>query len=293
MLSTLMQTMRLPFLLLPPVCVLMGVAASGQASALWSVDFVLLLVGALMAHISVNMLNEYQDFRSGLDLATERTPFSGGSGGLPSEPAAAPATLAGAVAALALAGLAGVPLAQAHPALWGVGLLGAILIVTYTRQINRMPWLCLIAPGMGFGLLMVTGAAIVAGASSVMEVLACALVVFFLVNNLLLANQFPDIRADRDHGREHLLIRYGERAGIQAYALMTFATAAVLLVAVATGIWPRWALLALLPWGLTLVTLVSLWQLGGDIAQRPQALAMNVMATLLTPLVLALILLLS
>ncbi len=40
----------------------------------------LALLGAFLAHISVNTLNEYFDFKSGLDLETIKTPFSGGSG---------------------------------------------------------------------------------------------------------------------------------------------------------------------------------------------------------------------
>ena len=46
----------------------------------------LIVIGAVSAHISVNMLNEYFDFKSGLDLKTEITAFSGGSGALPDNP---------------------------------------------------------------------------------------------------------------------------------------------------------------------------------------------------------------
>ncbi len=43
----------------------------------------LAFVGLLLCHISVNVLNDYFDYRSGVDLETKRTPFSGGSGILP------------------------------------------------------------------------------------------------------------------------------------------------------------------------------------------------------------------
>ena len=39
---------------------------------------VLAFIGLLLAHISVNTLNDYFDYRSGIDLETRRTPFSGG-----------------------------------------------------------------------------------------------------------------------------------------------------------------------------------------------------------------------
>ena len=50
---------------------------------------------------------------------------------------------------------------------------------------------------------------------------------------------------------------------------------------------------ALIPWALTLKTLTALNQERENIAAAPDALGMNVMATLLTPVVLALALLLS
>ena len=72
-----------PFLLLPPTLV-----ASGAAAAAWDGHFswlhtVLALVGLVVLHMAVNILNEWSDMRTGIDLETERTPFSGGSGTLP------------------------------------------------------------------------------------------------------------------------------------------------------------------------------------------------------------------
>ncbi|MBC8429355.1 MAG: prenyltransferase, partial [Dehalococcoidia bacterium] len=43
----------------------------------------LAFIGLLLCHISVNVLNDYFDYRSGIDLEVKRTPFSGGSGILP------------------------------------------------------------------------------------------------------------------------------------------------------------------------------------------------------------------
>jgi 1,4-dihydroxy-2-naphthoate octaprenyltransferase len=39
----------------------------------FSTLFIIILIGALSAHISVNMLNEYYDFKSGLDLKINKT----------------------------------------------------------------------------------------------------------------------------------------------------------------------------------------------------------------------------
>ena len=92
--NTLLKTMRLPFLTLTLFCVLTGLSTAIYSGAMinW-LHFYLCLIGALIAHIAVNTLNEYQDFQSGLDFKTDKTPFSGGSGGLVDNPAAAPLVL--------------------------------------------------------------------------------------------------------------------------------------------------------------------------------------------------------
>ena len=86
--------MRIPFLALTPACVLLGIGtAVWQAGSVSTVAALLVFSGAVAAHISVNAFNEYFDFKSGLDLRTRRTPFSGGSGTLPENPDAARTTL--------------------------------------------------------------------------------------------------------------------------------------------------------------------------------------------------------
>lgn len=104
---------RVPFLLLTPACMALGVAWSAwqlaqQGQSLNVLDALLCVLGALAAHVAVNALNEHHDFRSGLDQRTQRTPFSGGSGVLPANPALAPVALAmgwGALLVTVLTGL--------------------------------------------------------------------------------------------------------------------------------------------------------------------------------------------
>ncbi|MGM0426211.1 MAG: hypothetical protein ACQEQ7_03115 [Thermodesulfobacteriota bacterium] len=73
--------MRVPFLILTPACVLLGLAtADWSSSTIHPLYGVVTLIGAMAAHISVNAFNEFFDFKSGLDFRTRRTPFSGGSG---------------------------------------------------------------------------------------------------------------------------------------------------------------------------------------------------------------------
>ena len=158
-LKALLGPMRLPFLILTPACVLLGVGTAywttGQINVFYAI---LALIGGVAAHISVNAFNEYFDFKSGLDEKTERTPFSGGSGTLQAQPELARQALGLAVVTLAIVAIIGVYFIV----IWGwailpLGLLGLLTIFAYTPWLAHSPLACLVAPGLGFGTFMVMG----------------------------------------------------------------------------------------------------------------------------------------
>ena len=138
-LTAVIQSMRGPFLVLSPVCIFLGVSTVVANQV--SVDYqllVLALLGALLAHISVNTLNEYLDFKSGLDLATTKTPFSGGSGALPKYPEMARAVFAAGAVSLLATILIGVFLAwKSGSGIMPIGVSGLVLI-TATFPFNDL-----------------------------------------------------------------------------------------------------------------------------------------------------------
>mgnify|MGYP001812123687 CR=1 FL=1 len=285
---TLLQSTRPSFLVLSPVCVFLG--ASTAMAAHGSVDagvLALIFIGAICAHISVNTLNEYADFRSGLDLVTVKTPFSGGSGALPRDPAMAGKVLSMGLLSLGLTFAIGIYFVNSNGALIvPFGIAGIIIILTYTKWINRWPFICLLAPGMGFGIIMVVGTHAVLTQHSTITAWLAALVPFFLVNNLLLLNQFPDIDADRSIGRNHLPIAFGTRTSSHVYAALSAGTYLAILAGVYYGYFPVLSLVALLPALLSLFALTGAYRYGRNIGAHHQYLAANVAATLLTPLLL-------
>jgi len=286
---TLAGTMRVPFLLLAPVCVALGLAcAAWTGQSIDAAGASLVMTGALAAHVSVNMLNEWHDFRSGLDAATRRTPFSGGSGALQANPAAARATLAGGAGALLLASAIGLWLVwHQGPALLPIGLLGATTVVAYTPWITRRPLLCLLAPGLGFGPVMVAGTYAALTGTHHPAPYVASLVPWALVSGLLLLNQFPDVEADRRAGRRHLPIVRGRRWAAGLFAGLVVAPHLVVPLAVAAGLLPPHALLALACAPLSLAVARG----ARRHADAPDALvptmARNVALTLATPLLLA------
>ena len=72
-LKTILGPMRLPFVILAPACVLVGLGTAlyTQGSVNW-LYFILALIGGVAAHISVNAFNEYYDFKTGSVLKIDR-----------------------------------------------------------------------------------------------------------------------------------------------------------------------------------------------------------------------------
>lgn len=289
MLATLVKTTRPPFLLLPLVVIALAGALAWHHTDNWShLLFGLVLLGALAAHASVNVLNEVHDARSGLDKLTKRTPFSGGSGALQKNPAAIPLAQILGMGLLGLVILIGFYLI--YQTGWGllpIGLVGVGVVLAYTPKITRSPWLCLIAPGLGFGPLMVLGSYFVLTGEYSWLAFGISLIPFFLVNNLLLLNQFPDLEADRKVGRNNILIATGPKQGLFIFRWFLLGAFLTLLVLVALGYLPVFALLGL---GSLVFALPLYWGLvrfrgEGELDNR--LLAQNVLVNLTMPFFIA------
>lgn len=282
--------MRAPFLLLVPVCVLLGWAAAAyDGHSVNAVHLALAAAGALAAHISVNALNEYEDFRSGLDFRTDRTPFSGGTGVLPANPDKAHYALIVAVAALCIVMSVGVYFIGLRGiGILPLGLAGVLIIVLYTRWLTRSPLLCLLAPGVGFGPLMVLGVYYVLTGVHSATALMVSLLPLFMVSDLLLINQFPDREADRWAGRNHLLLVWGGAAGVAVYGIFLIAAYVSVILAVIFKVLPPLVLLSLATVPVAAMAYRGLRRHQDAVAGLVPHMAQHVVLTLVTPLLVAL-----
>ena len=282
--------MRPNFLILTPACIILVIATAFWSGAtLNPLYIVLILTGALMAHISVNALNEYHDFKSGLDLITEATPFSGGTKSLPNNPTKAHLALITGLVSIVLVACIGVYF-LIERGLWllPVGILGITIIYTYTPLITRSPFLCLIAPGLGFGPLMVMGTDFILNGHYSWTAGIASLVPFFLVNDLLLLNQFPDVEADRQFGRDHLLIRIGRPAGAIVYVVLMIFNYVVIIAGCLFEVLPQGALLGLLTLILAVPVMRGVIRHADDIPGLIPFMAKNVIINISTPVLVAL-----
>jgi 1,4-dihydroxy-2-naphthoate octaprenyltransferase len=281
--------MRVPFLILTPACVLLGVGAASWSSGEVNILYLLLtFIGAVSAHISVNALNEYFDFRSGLDSMTERTPFSGGSGTLPGRPEMARSALNTGLITLSVTGLIGLYFLYIRGlSLLPVGILGLIIISTYTIWIIRYPILCLIAPGLGFGPLMVMGTHLVLTGEYSWTGFVASLVPFFLVSDLLLLNQFPDVEADQSVGRRHLPIVVGKKTCSLIYGAFLLSAYLSIVLGVCLEYLPKFTLLGLATIVIALPTSVGVFRYAEDIKKLMPYMGLNVIINIATPLLVA------
>jgi 1,4-dihydroxy-2-naphthoate octaprenyltransferase len=285
MLEGLAGVARAPFLLLPVTLVAVGAGAGAYGGAYDAGRTLIALIGLIGAHVAVNTLNEISDFRTGIDLHTRRTPFTGGSGALPDGRATLPAAWAvaavGALAACAaglwLLRLVGWPLVPILVA-------GAVAVLGYSTVLARV-WLGELAAGLGLGALPVLGTALVQGGELGPAALAASVPAFFMTFNLLFLNEFPDQEADREGGRRNLVLLLGQRRAAHLYAVMALAAPAAIGVAVVSRILPPLCLWAALP-SLVLVRPLR-WALASPASPVPlPTLAANVVWNLATNAVL-------
>ncbi len=282
--------MKVPFLILTPMCILVGIATAMWAGAKIDVlSVVLIVIGAVCAHISVNALNEYCDFKSGLDFRTERTPFSGGSGALQERPDKAGTALATGIISLVLCFAIGMYFVffTVGVLLLPLGLLGIALIVFYTQWITKKPFICLIAPGLAFGPLMVLGTHFVLTGSYSWTALLASLVPGFLVSDLLLLNQFPDVEADKSVGRNHLPIILGRKNVARIYIFFLAASYLPLFLGYALGVFPIHVFFALATTIIAVQTSRGVVRYSEEMKSLVPYLGKNVIINLATPALLA------
>lgn len=287
--------LRLDFLYLDVACVLLGTGTAvwtqGRVNAFY---LFLAFVGAICAHISVNALNEYCDFKSGLDLQSEPTPFSGGSGTLRERPDLAPFALGMGLLSLAFTTVIGLFFLIVRGwALLPLGILGLLLIITYTNWITRLPLVSLIVTGLGFGPLMVMGTNYVLTGEYSWTAFFASLAPFFLGNNLLLLNQFPDVEVDRAVGRRNLPILIGRQTCSIIYGFFLLATYLSIISGVWLGYLPPTTLLGLLTLPLALMAAVGVYRYAEDLPKLVRHMGFNVLLNIVTPVLMAIGLLIA
>jgi len=114
-----------------------------------------------------------------------------------------------------------------------------------------------------------------------------SLVPFFLVSNLLLNNQFPDVAADREIGRHHLPIAWGIRASVRVYILFLALAYLSIVAGVLLRLLPPFALLGLGTLIFAIPTARGAARYAESIPELIPHLGRNVLVVIATPVLLA------
>jgi 1,4-dihydroxy-2-naphthoate polyprenyltransferase len=258
-------------------------------------DFVIIILGTMATHVSVNLFNEYSDHRTGIDFNTNRTPFNGGSGMLVQGLTKPSEVLWAAIGTLIFAMAIGIYYSiTSHWFLLFIIIVGAVSIIGYTDVLAKYLLGELFA-GLSLGSLVVVGTFVaLTGTQSQsisqlipMEVWLLSIPPGILTALLLLLNEFPDMEADKQGGRNHLLVRFGKRSGAYIYTAGAVLTYLIILVLPLLGISSYWVYIALIPLPLVVMNIRTTLLYNNDLPKFIPALGGNVIAILATDLLLA------
>jgi 1,4-dihydroxy-2-naphthoate octaprenyltransferase len=248
MMNRWLMIIRAPFLPLSIVLAFLGAALAWYNGSFHVGNALLAGFGILMAHISVDVLNEYFDFKSGIDLHTERTMFNGGSGALPQGLFTARQALwIGLIAFIIIIPIGAYYVLSMKNGLELLPLLvvAAVCILIYSPIILKIPWPEW-APGLGLGMLPVLGAYFVQTGQFTWPAVIASVPSFILVHNLLFLNEFPDAQADAGAGRKTTPILWGKKNSARLYSAMTVLVYLWIIGAVITQQMPVITLIGLL-----------------------------------------------
>jgi len=281
------QQIRGPFLILSIVLTLIGIATAHWHGFgnIW--HSLLLTVGVVLAHVSVNLFNEISDYKNKIDENTARTPFSGGSGMLQSGRTTVSRVTCVAYLALLAAGIIGLYFCLVSG--WMIlffMVCGALAVRFYTSHLAK--WLIgELVSGLTLGSFVVIGAHYALTSFMSPDIIYIALVPGILTVLLLFLNEFPDAEADRKGGRRHLVIFFGREKSAVIYAFAVVLVFALLAAGPFVLNIPYTVLitLATLPLGVAAIFLTLKYY--GEPARLVPAQGLNVALVIMTDLLLA------
>lgn len=211
MLSSWLRVVRIRFLLSSVISVCLGLAINWWQNQVIDVfDAGLTFAGVITLHASVDLLNDYWDFKRNIDTETKRTRFSGGTGVLPEGLLRPDQVYRAGLFFLILGAAIGSYFIFVNGITIAIILAFAIIsIYFYSTKI--------VDSGLGEVFVAIKGTMIVLGTYFVqtsqitIEPILGGIIMGVLSSMVLFVNSFPDYEADRAKGRKTLVIVLGKR----------------------------------------------------------------------------------
>jgi len=238
MISTWLRVIRVRFLLASVVAVSAGLAITWwQTANITLFDAVLTMAGVLCLHASVDLLNDYWDFKRGIDTTTQRTKMSGGSGVLPDGLLKPTQVYVAGIIFLIIGASIGIYFVATDGIIIGIILAFAITSIYFysTKLVN---W------GLAEVFVTIKGTMIVVGAYFVQtqqiteSVVLCGIIVGVLSSLVLFITSFPDYDADKAKGRKTLVISLGKQNSCSILWVFPAIAYGITIIAVISEIFP-------------------------------------------------------
>lgn len=238
------RVIRVKFLLASVIAVSLGLAISyWQTKNLDMLHAAITMGGVMMLHASVDLLNDFWDYKRGIDTATKRTKFSGGTGVLPEGLLQPSHVYKAGIAFLILGSLAGIYFIVLYG--WIIAtILGFAILSIYFYSTK------IVDVGLGEMFVAIKGTMIVLGTmyiqtqTIILPNVAAGIISGTLSAFVLYITSFPDHDADKQKGRRTLVIILGKQKATHLF--WAFPLFSYLLIAggVAFGVFPIFCLVA-------------------------------------------------
>ena len=240
-----LRVVRIKFLLASIISVCLGLAINGWQNKTIDIGFaVLTFVGVAALHASVDLLNDYWDYKRQIDTETKRTKFSGGTGVLP-EGLLKPDQVYKAGIAMLIIGSAVGAFFVFERGITIAVILGFAIVSIYFYSTR------IVDSGLGEVFVAIKGSMIVLGTYFVqsshitLEPILAGVVSGVLSSTVLFVNSFPDFDADKKHGRKTLVIVLGKKKAVSAIWVFPIIIYGIIITSVILGVFPIISLITL------------------------------------------------
>tara|TARA_Y100000590_G_scaffold337716_1_gene384755 strand:+ start:37 stop:921 length:885 start_codon:yes stop_codon:yes gene_type:complete len=246
MLSVWLRAIRIKFLLASVIAVSLGLSLAWYSGH--PIDILhafLTFAGVISLHASVDLLNDYWDFKRGIDTKTKRTKMSGGTGVLPEGLLKPKSVYIVGVAFLILGAIIGIYFVFIFGITIGLILGFAILSVIFysTKIVN---W------GLAEVFVTIKGTLIIIGTYFIQSqniddfTVLAGIVVGIFSSLVLYVASIPDHDIDKEKGRRTLIIIFGKTNVVKIFLIFPILAYGIIIYGVMSGLFPIYSLIVIL-----------------------------------------------
>jgi len=244
-LSVWLRVIRVRFLLASVIAVSVGLAINWrQNSTIDPLDAVLTFAGVMALHASVDLLNDYWDYKRGIDTVTKRTKMSGGTGVLPEGLLKPSSVYRAGIGFLILGSIIGFYFVF-NDGIIIAAILGFAILSIYFYSTK------IVDSGLAEFFVAVKGTMIVLGTYFIQsnqitaESILGGIVVGVLSSLVLFIASFPDYDADKSKGRKNLVIVVGKEKATSLFWVFPVISYSVIILGISIGVFPILSLITL------------------------------------------------